>query len=215
MAAAVDGGSRVICVTATRGERGTSDPEAWPPERLARLREAELAASLEALGVSEHIQLGYPDGRCAHVPADDAVGRLAEVFADVRPDTVLTFGPDGMTGHVDHRTVSAWTTAAVARSTASVPPRLLYATKTADWSDRFESLDHALGIFPPGLPPRWACEEVAFDLVLPHDLLNRKVAALVAQTSQVAPLVEAMGREQFRAWVANECFRPAPRSVTD
>jgi LmbE family N-acetylglucosaminyl deacetylase len=29
MAAAGDAGSRVVCVTATRGERGTPDPEAW------------------------------------------------------------------------------------------------------------------------------------------------------------------------------------------
>ena len=35
MAMARDAGSRVVCVTATRGELGTPDPQAWPPERLA------------------------------------------------------------------------------------------------------------------------------------------------------------------------------------
>jgi LmbE family N-acetylglucosaminyl deacetylase len=206
MAAAVDAGSRVVCVTATRGEHGTSDPDAWPSERLAAVREVELAASLNALGVTEHVQLRYPDGGCAEVPADDAVGRIAELIAGVRPDTVVTFGPDGMTGHVDHRTVSAWTTAAVARSTAP-QPRLLYATTAAGWSDRFEGLHRALGVFAPGLPPRVGPEDVAFDLVLPDHLLERKVAALLAQTSQVAPLVELMGKDVFRSWVANECFR--------
>ena len=39
--------------------------------------------------------------------------RLAALLDDVRPDTVLTFGPDGFTGHPDHRTVSAWTDLAV------------------------------------------------------------------------------------------------------
>jgi LmbE family N-acetylglucosaminyl deacetylase len=212
MVAGVDAGARVVCVSATRGEQGTPDPEAWPPARLAAVREVELAASLGVLGVTEHVQLGYPDGGCAEVPADEAVDRLVELIADVRPDTVLTFGPDGMTGHIDHRTVSAWTSAAVARSTAARPPRLLYATTAVDWCDRFESLHRALEIFPPGLPLRVAPEEVAFDLVLPAAILDRKVAGLLAHDSQVAPLVETMGEDVFRSWVANECFRPARTS---
>ena len=41
-ALARDAGARVICVTATRGELG-GDPSAWPPERLAAQRTAELS----------------------------------------------------------------------------------------------------------------------------------------------------------------------------
>ncbi len=214
MAAAVDAGSRVVCVTATRGELGAADPDAWPPIRLAAVRETELSASLEVLGVTEHHQLGYPDGSCTEVPVGQAVGRIARFIGQVRPDTVLTFGPDGMTGHADHRAVSTWATAAVARTPAPRQPRLLYATTIVGWADRFESLNRVLGIYPPGLPPRVALADVAFDLALPDDLLDRKVAALVAQASQVAPLVEMMGAEEFRAWVANECFRPAPPSLS-
>ena len=51
MAAARDAGQRVVCVTATLGEYGTSDPGSWPPTRMARVRERELQASLAALGV--------------------------------------------------------------------------------------------------------------------------------------------------------------------
>lgn len=207
MAAAVDAGSRVVCVTATRGERGTPDPARWPPARLAPLREAELAASLAVLGVTEHRQLGYPDGGCARVPAAVAVGRLIEVVAEVRPDTVLTFGPDGMTGHADHRTVSAWTTSAVRQTEPALAPRLLYAAKTASWCDRFNSVHRALRVFPPGLPPPVPGEEVALDVVLPDDLLDRKVAALRAHASQVTPLIDVLGEQSFRSWLADECFR--------
>ena len=76
MAMARDVGSRVVCVTATRGELGTTDPVAWPPSRLAAERTGELARSLEILGVTEHHWLGYADGGCADVPAADAVERL-------------------------------------------------------------------------------------------------------------------------------------------
>ena len=43
MATAADAGLRVVCVTATRGELGVTDPVRWPPERMAEIREAELA----------------------------------------------------------------------------------------------------------------------------------------------------------------------------
>ena len=72
MALASDLGSRVVCVTATRGELGTPDPETWPPQRLAAERSVELVRCLEVLGVSEHHWLGYRDGRCADVPVPDA-----------------------------------------------------------------------------------------------------------------------------------------------
>lgn len=42
-----------------------------------------------------------------------AVARLCELLEEVRPDTVLTFGPDGQTYHPDHMTVSRWTTGTV------------------------------------------------------------------------------------------------------
>jgi LmbE family N-acetylglucosaminyl deacetylase len=213
MAAAADGGARVVCVTATRGERGTPDPDDWPPARLAPLRDAELATSLAVLGVTDHCYLDYPDGECAGVPSTEAVDRLAEIITEIEPDTVLTFGPDGMTGHPDHRAVSAWTTSAVRRSQPGTAPRLLYATKTAPWSDRFDALHRALQVFPAGLPPRFPVDDVALNVDLPDDLLDRKVAALRAQASQVGPLVDAIGDELFRSWVANECFRAAPPPV--
>ena len=36
MAMAVDEGSRVVCVTATRGEAGSTDPERFPPHLIAK-----------------------------------------------------------------------------------------------------------------------------------------------------------------------------------
>src|SRR4029077_92627 len=103
-----DAGNRVVCVTATRGEKGSLDAVRWPPESLAAVREAELDAALAVLGVREHIWLDYPDGGCADVPSDEVIGRLAEIVRDVQPHTVLTFGPDGMTWHPDHIAVGAW-----------------------------------------------------------------------------------------------------------
>jgi LmbE family N-acetylglucosaminyl deacetylase len=62
MAMARDNGQRVVCVTATRGELGTPDPVAWPPDRLAAERTRELARCLAVLGVHEHHWLDYATG---------------------------------------------------------------------------------------------------------------------------------------------------------
>ena len=51
-----------------------TDPVRWPPERLAEIREAEMAACLAVLGVTEHHWLGYPDGGCAAVGLDAGAG---------------------------------------------------------------------------------------------------------------------------------------------
>ena len=136
MARAVRMGSRVACVTATRGELGSPDPDRWPPgEGLAKIRTAELDAALAILGVSEHYWLDYPDGGCAAVPLDEGAQRVLDMLERVRPNTVLTFGPDGMTGHSDHQTVGGWVTAAVAAWTGP-PPQVLWATNTPGWLGR-------------------------------------------------------------------------------
>ncbi|WP_245617717.1 PIG-L deacetylase family protein [Nitriliruptor alkaliphilus] len=134
MARAVDRGHRGACVTATPGERGTSDPAAWPPERLGRRRALELRASLAAAGVTDHRFLGYVDGTLDQADDRNGTDRIAAALAAVEPDTVVTFGPDGATGHLDHAAVSRWATRAVVG--AARPPRLLYATTTAEFTRR-------------------------------------------------------------------------------
>src|SRR3954454_19850439 len=69
MALARANGQRVVCVTATRGELGTTDPAAWPAERLAPEPTLELADCLAVLGVHELHWLDYRDGGCAAADA--------------------------------------------------------------------------------------------------------------------------------------------------
>src|SRR6476659_6246781 len=113
MAHAVEHGLRALCVTATKGEAGFPDDAPRSVEERARLRVAELSACLAILGVTEHHWLGYADGGCAEIPDEEAAAGLAAIIREVRPDTVLTFGPDGGTGHPDHIAMCRWTTRAV------------------------------------------------------------------------------------------------------
>jgi LmbE family N-acetylglucosaminyl deacetylase len=205
MAMARHSGARVVCVTATRGELGTPDPEVWPPHRLAAERAGELARCLAVLGVTEHHWLGYRDGGCAAVPVSGAVERLCAVIDDVRPDTVVTFGPDGITGHPDHQAVSAWARAAFDRA-ARPGARLLQAAVPERRVLRWSDLDESLGVYLPGYPVAVPDERLTLDLELSRDVAERKVRALMAQTTQTTGLVAAMGVDRYTAWVGEESF---------
>lgn len=205
MAHARDLGQRVVCVTATRGELGQAGPDPLSPVELGRMREQELRTALAQLGVEEHHFLDVVDGRCAQEPQDQMVERLRAILDEVAPDTILTFGPDGMTGHEDHQTVCRWVTAAHAATSSDA--YLLYATSTAEQADAWAELEDTLDVYlVPGLPLRRVPEELAFELRLDLEAAERKLAALRALASQTAELIDLLGPERYRDWCAVESF---------
>jgi LmbE family N-acetylglucosaminyl deacetylase len=125
-------------------------------------------------------------------------------MADVAPDTVLTFGPDGMTGHLDHQTVCDWTTKAFDQA-ARAGARLYYATKTAEFDERFAWLPTHRQAFGEG-PPRTPERETDLAYRLSDEIVDLKVDALRAQVSQVTLLYADMGADVYRDWVGDEWF---------
>ncbi len=72
---------------------------------LGREREREGTRSLAALGVKRPpVFLGFGDGQVTQA-APQVNERFAKELARLKPDVILTFGPDGFTGHADHITV--------------------------------------------------------------------------------------------------------------
>jgi len=109
----------VSLVTATRGESGRyhghREPGKHPgPEQLGRIRESELRAAAAVLGIHRLTLLDYHDQALDRADPHDAVARLVAELRAVRPDVVLTFGPDGAYGHPDHIAISQFATTAVA-----------------------------------------------------------------------------------------------------
>lgn len=196
---------RVVVVTATRGELGTDDPVAWPPDRLAATREREMAASLAAVDVTEHHWLGYRDGALAQVPDLQSVRRISRLMSEIEPDTVVTFGPDGMTGHSDHRTISRWVTQAWEADGRR--SRLWYATFTPEFHRTWGEINTQVGLWFDGAePPSDPSEQLAEQLHCEGELLDRKFAAMAAHTSQTSGLINLVGAEQYRQWWSTESF---------
>jgi len=204
MAAAADRGDRVVCVSATAGEQGTSDPEAWPPLRLARRRSWEAAAAMAVLGVTDHRILGMPDSALADHD-EQGLAAVGALLDEVEPDTILTFGPDGITFHPDHIAVSRWVTEAWRRR--GCRGRLLYAAFTVGHFARYAELYETWGIYmtderPVGVVP----DDLAVDVRLDGWQLDRKVTALTAMTSQTGDAIALLGADAYAELVAEETF---------
>jgi LmbE family N-acetylglucosaminyl deacetylase len=208
MTAAVRAGQRVVCVTATRGELGSPDPERWPPgEALAAVRTAELEDALKFIGVTEHHWLDYPDGGCADIDESEAVGRLLRLLQDVRPEHVLTFAPDGQTGHSDHITVSRWVGLAVDALGSDTPrPRVLHARSSTEWLSRWRPVLEPLGVYMGFEPVSTPRAELAVWCRFDGEILDAKVNALLAQSSQSGPIVDAVGENFLREGLAEEGY---------
>jgi len=108
-------GVETYLVTATRGEYGWfGDEQDNPgPEALGRLREVELLAAAQALGVREVHFLDYVDGHLDQADPAEAVAKIVGHLRRAKPHIVLTFDPNGAYGHPDHIAISQFTTAAV------------------------------------------------------------------------------------------------------
>jgi LmbE family N-acetylglucosaminyl deacetylase len=98
-------GHRVRLVSITSGQRGARPGVSIPKgDELGAVREEELRCAAAALGVPEPVLLGFEDQGISGLEAATAIaGRLRELIAELRPDVMITFGPDGITGHPDHR----------------------------------------------------------------------------------------------------------------
>lgn len=98
-----DGREVFYCVI-TNGNRGSDDP-AMTPERLAAIREDEQRAAARALGVTDVLFLGYPDGELEDTR--EARRDVVRAIRRFRPDRVVTQNPfpslNPYAGHRDHR----------------------------------------------------------------------------------------------------------------
>jgi LmbE family N-acetylglucosaminyl deacetylase len=213
MASVRRAGGQVAVATATRGEHGTPDPEACPPDELARVRERELMNSLARIDVRDHEWLGHQDGSLPDVPFETGVAQVMALIERTRPDVVVTFGPDGMTGHPDHQTVSAWVTEAWRRT--GTDRALWYATTTPGFQEEWAELHERLDIWFEGMvPPVTAEADLALAVRCDPELLDLKHQVLRAHASQTAVLEELLGTEVFRSWWSTEYFVAARRGTS-
>jgi LmbE family N-acetylglucosaminyl deacetylase len=117
----------VIATDGSKGVRDFAHIPAGPELAAARTKEATCAAS--RLGVRQLHILGLPDGGLASF---EVLGKLrsalAAIIDSLKPAAIITFGPEGGTGHPDHRLVGNVTTQIIESDSRYANIDLLYAS---------------------------------------------------------------------------------------
>jgi LmbE family N-acetylglucosaminyl deacetylase len=182
-------GVRVHLAIATDGRFGVRDFAGIPAgDELAKARALEARCAAEKLGIEPPTLIGLPDGMAnsSGSPAD-AIGTVARLVEEVRkqftglkPDAVVTWGPDGFTGHPDHRLVSAVVTQVFQEGEAGWPRNLYYVEFPRD---RAAGAPAFPGIAMPLTADRYLTVRVPFE---PRDA-QRARAAFACHRSQFSP----------------------------
>lgn len=117
----------VIATDSSKGVRDFAGIPAGPELAAARVKEANCAAA--RLGVRKLHLIGLPD---AGLASFDALGKLrtalVSIIDSVRPAAIITFGPEGGTGHPDHRLVGDVVTQIVQGDAKHATMDVLYAS---------------------------------------------------------------------------------------
>jgi LmbE family N-acetylglucosaminyl deacetylase len=194
-------GVRVQILTTTRGQAGScGDLPQCGPKSLGMVREAELRCACAALGLEPPILLDYQDGALARVSDAEAVNQIMAVVLELRPQVLLTWPPDGLSGHPDHVAVSRWTTLIyeqVARLAPEAPAALYHLVLPRSIADRL------------GLVHLQAIPDEAVTLTVDvTPVWKQKLAAIHCHRTQLGvSSIMAADKEQQRIFLGREYFR--------
>jgi LmbE family N-acetylglucosaminyl deacetylase len=127
-------GHDVHLVIATDGRLGVREHAGVPAgDSLAHVRAEEARCAARQLGIDPPIMVGLEDAGLASFTSLERLRReLRRVFRDLRPEVVISFGPEGGTGHPDHRLVGVVVSEVVQTGGDGIPAALYYASLPAE-----------------------------------------------------------------------------------
>lgn len=136
--------SEVYLLIATDGSFGVTDHMGIPAgDSLVKIRQKEAECSCASLGIHPPVFLGLQDGLGLNGHGNFyeqeplLKTRLLEAIERIQPTTIITFGPDGDTGHPDHRLLGAITTEILLREGLTDKIDLYYFGWTKEQADKY------------------------------------------------------------------------------
>jgi len=122
-------------------------------------RRGELLASAKILGIKRVDWLNFKDGNLCNNNYHKLAGKIEQKLRQYRPETVMTFEPKGVSGHIDHVAVSLVTTFVVKK--LKFVKRLLY---FCELKSTMQLLQKNFGEYFIYVPPGYSRREI--DLVI-------------------------------------------------
>lgn len=178
-------------------------------EELAAVRAEEARCAAQALASPPPILLGFPDGKLGDYAGDRgliyrATERIAEAFRRLRPDVVITWGPDGGTGHPDHRIVSSIVTQLQRAGAPGISERLYYMNLPME---SMRAMNPARGAPPFVIPQaKYFTTRVAF---APEDFAAAKRSMACHRTQFTPEVIERVTSAAAAAWTGAIPLVPA------
>lgn len=198
-------GNSVQCVVATCGEAGVQDQLRWPADKLAAIRTHELTNALQLLGTNPPILWDYPDGGCADVDIQAPVNDIRDLIISLSPDSIITFAPDGLTGHSDHVTISRWVELAL--QGIDIKPKLWHAVHSKGHYDgAFMELDTRHNVYFARKDRVFPDESQCYIHELGPETFQKKIAALKIMPSQYEAFFKDMSDDLAKRAFGSEAF---------
>ena len=196
-------GRETHLVIATDGAKGVTDFARIPAgAKLAAARRREATCAAKRLGVRQLHIIGLPDGGLASF---EVLGKLrpalAAIIDSLNPAAIITFGPEGGTGHPDHRLVGDVVTQVVQGDARYANLDLLYASLPTE----------RLRTAPPAQPTVNGMAEALLTVRVPFD--DRDLTAgreeFACHKSQYTPAqMDAVNKYLAHAWNGTVWLRP-------
>jgi LmbE family N-acetylglucosaminyl deacetylase len=190
----------VIATDGSQGVRGFAKIAAGAPLAAVRVQEAECAA--RRLGVRRLHLLALPDGGLASF---DVLGQLRSALVAIvdslRPGAIITFGPEGGTGHPDHRLVGDVMTQVVQGDAQHAGIDLLYASLP---TERLRSAPKASPTVN-GMAASLLTVRASFD---ERDLAAGREAFACHRSQYTRAEMDAVNRYLAHAWNGTVWLRP-------
>jgi len=196
-------GRETHLVIATDGSKGVRDFAHIPAgAELAAARTKEAQCAANRLGVRQLHILGLPDGGLASF---EVLGKLrsglAAIIDSLKPAAIITFGPEGGTGHPDHRLVGDVVTQIIEGDARYANVDLLYASLPTE----------RLRTAPPAEPTVHGMAEALLTVRVPfeeQDLVAGR-EEFACHRSQYAPAeMDAVNAYLAHAWNGQVWMRP-------
>ncbi len=211
-------GVDVHLIVATRGEVGSIvNPTITPIHPKSVLRERELRCASKHFGLKSLYMLGYMDGQTAIVPPSEAVYKIVKLIREIKPQVVLTFGPEGGYGHFDHLVVHRWAMAAVELAAetdkwSEVGPahpvdKVYHRAMPHQQIEKMKEFSGRATVFMDGIPfpfTGYLMSEIT-TIINSQDYIETKLAGIRCYASQINPDTMPFSQEDFDA-VANSWF---------
>lgn len=203
-------GRETHLVIATDGAKGIRDFAGIPAgAELAAARAKEAHCAANRLGVRQLHLLGLPD---AGLASFDALGKLraalVAIVDSLNPAVIITFGPEGGTGHPDHRLVGDVMTEIVQRDARHASLDLLYASLPTE----------RLRTAPPAKPGVTGMAESLLTVRVPfeeRDLAAQREEYACHKTQYTPTEMDAVNRYLAHAFNGTVWLRPWRGTLRD